>query len=344
MEEKIEEETLKNPAATARLILNSDDRDRLIGNLLKIIDNANNKNDKNDKHLKKMAKKVLYILKSRGINVDNLISSVGNSSKTKIDGETKETELKNGFNVEPFRAFLYIPDSLGNSRMIVSFYNNDQAGYELFDIIYNLDEGIKQFGDQKVSKSMIKRIVENGHELVEIPVSFALARMNDLLKIPESRDKVPIRIRYYIRDVKIEIHPILKIYPAQISGIISTEEERELFSRPEIARLMIPDKYTNRYREEIVQAKNSILIINNMTPEERINQTVERFIQYYFTHERLSMYRNLLLDIALFLHSQGESLLAKRLVSYAEELIKPIGDISKHPLVQLLIYKSFFID
>jgi len=37
MEEKIEEEILKNPAATARLILNSDDRDRLIGNLLKIV-------------------------------------------------------------------------------------------------------------------------------------------------------------------------------------------------------------------------------------------------------------------------------------------------------------------
>jgi len=338
MEEKIEEEILKNPAATARLILNSDDRDRLIGNLLKIVDTAD------DKHLKKAAKKVLYILKSRGINVDDLIPSIGKSSETKFDDKTKEAELKNVSNVEPFRAFLYIPDSLGNSRMIVSFYNNDQAGYELFDIIYSLDEGIKQFGEQKVSKSMIKKIAENGHELVEVPVSFALTRLNDLLKNPESQDKFPARIRYYIRDVKLEIHPILKVYPAQISGIISTEEEMELFSRPEIVRLMIPDKYTNRYREEIVQAKNSILIINNMTPEERINQTVERFIQYYFTHERLSMYRNLLLDIALFLHSQGESLLAKRLVSYAEELIKPIGDVSKHPLVQLFIYKSFFID
>ena len=327
---------MKNQTEIAKLIMKSDNPEALIGDLWKIL------KESRDKKLKKACKKVIYILKSEGIDVDNLTSKIEDNFDKKFKKDTN-VDVKEGMK-ELYKAFIYIPDSLGNSRVLISFYNRDKANYKLIDIIYNMDEGIKQYGEQKVSKNAIKKIIENESELVEVSPEFVLNRLSNIIESTNTQDKVSEDIKEYIKDSGIEVHPVLSIYRTSIAGIISTEEEKELFSRPELARLMIPDKYVKGYKDEIIQAQNSILIVNNMTPQERISQIINRFIQFYFTPYRLSMYKALLLDIALYLHSLGESIFAKRTIYYAEELVKPMVNINNHPLVKLLIYKSFFIN
>ena len=322
---ELETEVIKDPAKIAKIILKSSEKNNLISQLWYILEETDNK------RLTKSCKKVMYILKSNGVDVDDLKPEV-----RRID--------EDNFNKTLYKAFLYIPDSFGNSRLLISIYNRQQANYEIFDIIYNMDEGIKQIQSQKASKRMIEKISENENELVEIPVNFALRRLKDVAEYLNNYNKIPEDILYYLKDIGAELHPVLSIYQVSISGIFSTEKEKELFSRPEIARLMIPDKYTKGYKDEIMKAQNSILIVNNMTPQERIDKTINRFIRHYFTHLRLGMYRSLLLDIALYFHRLRETELAKLLVNYAEDLIRPITDINSHPLVQLLIYKSFFIN
>ncbi len=324
----IQDKLLSNPSKLATEILESKEPSEYIRTLWDIINKSDNKK------LKKSAKKVFYILKSRGINPD--------SFRTEEKQEKKDSTTTT--NIQFYRSLLFIPDSFFNSRVITTYYRENTGNYELLDIIYNFEEGIKKIQSGKISKKGIERIRESEKESVEIPSDFALYRLKTVVENTKTDNKLPDIIRSHILEAKTAIHPVLKIYPTVLSNIVSSEEINRLFTRPEIQRFIIPENELTNYKKEIDNAKKNILIINNKTPEEKIKDTVSRFISNYFNRKRLYMFRELLLDISLYLNKLEEKTLSKWLIMYAENLINPKTNISEHPLIQFLIYKHLLVN
>jgi hypothetical protein len=141
------------------------------------------------------------------------------------------------------------------------------------------------------------------------------------------------------------VHPVLDRTRGQFNRIVSAESERALFSRPEIARLSLPDEATAEYREQIESARSSRLIVANMSPQERVKSIIDRFHRTYFTPRKLEYIRNLLLDLALYFVNQGEREPADVLIRYAEGLraagTAGASALSKHPFLQFLVYRAF---
>ncbi len=323
---------VNNPAEAVKKIINSGDVKSIIESLWNLTEE-----EISNKAKVKAIKKTLYLLKSRGVDVDAYKNRVTEGSKK----EQKETQP------EVFKSFLFIPDSYMNSRGLITVYINSAAAYEIIDIIYNFEQGIKSVQKAKTSKRSIEKIVENYPESIEVPANFLFYRLNRVInptsKEDRGRNKLPHEMIHLIDNARPEEHPVLNRYKGIVTGLITAEETEILFGRSEISRFTLPEDEVQVYKKEIEFAKSSLLVVNNKTPEERINDAVGRFIKNYFTRERLYSYRELLLDIALYFDKIGEQVLAKRLIFHAENLIIPNFNISQHPLIQMLVYKSLLV-
>jgi hypothetical protein len=127
---------------------------------------------------------------------------------------------------------------------------------------------------------------------------------------------------------------------SHLNRIRKPAEERELFSHEEIGGMTLPEEDIIRFREEIVKARESRLVVQGRTPEERIRDVMQRFYSNYFTHERLEDLSLRLLDTALAFHYRGMKEYTKMLTDYAEGLLSPNLVPEKHPLLGYLTYKA----
>jgi hypothetical protein len=104
--------------------------------------------------------------------------------------------------------------------------------------------------------------------------------------------------------------------------------------------MALPEEETSAFREEVARARESRLVVQGRTPEERIRDVMQRFYRNYFTRERLADLSLRLLDTALSFHYRGMQEHAKLLVDYAQGLSSPNLVPEKHPLLGYLTYKA----
>jgi len=317
-----------NPKDVLKLIDNLDKRENLIKNLWKIASNTNE-----PKALIKSSKKALYLLRSKGIDVDFYKPKI----ETIVEKSASETSVD--------QAFLTFPDSPGNNLLVLAIEDTRKTAKYFYKFIINSMEGIKRFSFEKVSRKFIEKFRDSNPDFFPILVDYAVYRLNKALKITDKSkitgiSKLPSIL--ILEDEKAVEHPAIKLAPSNISRIARPMEESKLFERDEIAGLVIPEGDLEDYKNQIMKAKSSRLIIQNRSPEERVADVVERFYRDYFTHERLLFYIEILLDIAYCFYQKKLLELSGILVDYAKSLMYQNINIKEHPFISFLVSKAFY--
>jgi hypothetical protein len=136
-------------------------------------------------------------------------------------------------------------------------------------------------------------------------------------------------------------HPARALSGTRLSRIVNPDEERKLFTLPEIGGMTLPEEEVGEFRRQVADARESRLVLRNMTPEERVQEILSRFYRLYFIRERLEDLSTRLLDTALALHRRGMHHYTKLLVDYADSLLQPGPAMERHPLLNFLVYKTF---
>ena len=296
------------------------------------------------KEVRKKAKKVLYVLRSKGIDVDSM----------KPETTVAETPKQEGGTVE--QAMLSLPDTAGRNLLFVSIADPKTLSLDIHQFLISRSLGIQDHRVRSGSRRSLEREVEQKVDFFPVPATYAFYRLGRALEnTPDNeKSKMAARIqRLNIRDIETDEgvedrggqmnHPVLGLVSHAQSQIQVPFEEKRLFSEKEIGRLLLPEEDVHQYREKIGEAKGSRLIIDNKSPQQRVEETIDRFCTVYFTPERREALCERLFDIALFFHHKGEKEYTQILVHYGESLLSRTLEIKKHPVVQFLTYRAFLM-
>jgi len=296
------------------------------------------------KEVRKKAKKVLYVLRSKGIDVDSM----------KPETTVAETPKQEGGTVE--QTMLSLPDTAGRNLLFVSIANPKTLSLDIHQFLISRSLGIQDHRVRSGSRRSLEREVEQRGDFFPVPASYAFYRLGRALEnTPDNeKSKMAARIRRLnIHEIDIPEepdegvegmnHPVLGLVSHALSQIQVPSEEKRLFSEKEIGRIALPEEDVHEYREKIGEAKGSRLIIDNKSPQQRVEQTIDRFCTVYFTQKRREALCERLFDIALFFHHKGEKEYTQILVHYGESLLNRTFEIKKHPVVQFLTYRAFLM-
>jgi hypothetical protein len=282
------------------------------------------------KAFQKAAKKALYTLRSSGVDVDRY------RPERERDGEENVDRL------EVAEALLSEPDGFGNSQLVIALTDSAGSSLTLYRFVINALRGVLQFSRTGASRKAFHRAREEG---AFFPVSAEYARFR-LSKALEKTDRERISGLSALPPLlegagEPVVHPVREIPEARLSRIITPEEEKRIFSVPEVGGMMLPEEDVAETRKQIAEARASRLVLANKTPEERMQAILLRFYRTYFTPERLDDLSTRLLDVAAALHHRGARGITRLLVHYADSLRSPALVPEKHPLLNFLAYRAF---
>jgi len=253
------------------------------------------------KDVRKRAKRALYVLRSKGIDVDSVKPKMKSAALPKDREGTVEL------------AMLSLPDSGGRNLLIVSITDTKTLALQTHDFLIDRLMGIGDHRVRSMSRRTLEKELENSGEFFPVPVTYALYRLARALSITPDKEKKRVADRIGGRlnigsAGEEEKHPVLDLVSATTSRIATPTEEKRLFSEKELARIMLPEDDVREYREKIEEAMKSRLILGNKNPQQ--------------SH-------------------RGEKEYTRILVDYGEGLLSATVDIKKHPFVQFLTYRAF---
>jgi len=281
------------------------------------------------KSLQKSAKKALYVLRSGGIDVDRY-KPVWESGKQEKEQGRVDTAL------------LSVPDGLGHSQLVIALLNESSAALTLYRFVMHSLRGVVQFSTTGGSRKLLQKLREDQYYFTVPPIyaqyrlSLALDR-TDRKKV-SGLSALPPELQ--AKQARVE-HPVCALASTRLTRIVKPAEDRELFSHVEVGGMTLPEEDIGMFREEMERAHESRLVIQGMTPEERVRKVMQRFYRNYFTPERLADLSLRLLDTALAFNDRGMQEYTKLLIDYAENLLSPNLVPDQHPLLNYLMYKTF---
>ncbi len=287
------------------------------------------------KFLRKAAKKALYVLHSRGIDVDG----------ARPERSEKTAEAEAVYQIS--ECVLSIPDSQWNSLIMFVLLEKATSSLKAARFTVNPERGLTAYTQEHVTKKQISRILQDTPGLFHVPEPYALYKLNTALNKPESGkisgvSSLPDVLRKKNQDPPR--HPALEKIPAQLSRLVKPDEEKTLFQQKEIVSLSLPSGEMKECKEEIARAKASTLILQGKSPQERVKDVVEKIFTFYFTPEKRAMYSEAFLDLSLYFFDTDRESLAGLLVDYAKHLGTPSSKLQQNPVVNFLIYKEFFVE
>jgi hypothetical protein len=287
------------------------------------------------KQVRKKAKRALYLLRSKGVDVDGVKPKHREKPSPRDIRKTVET------------AAFSLPDSGFRSVISVAAVDTKTIGFEAHDFLINTSYGITDHRVRAVGRRAHQRMLSE-EQFIAVPAEYALSRLRRALSLThdEKRKVLAALIDNFTAGeaggTEAE-HPVLAFLIPHVSHIRAPDEEKTLFSEGEIQRIALPDESTAEFQSLIEEAKSSRLILYNRTPEQRVSDAISRFCAFYFTGQRRHAFREMLLDVALFYFQQGREGYARILQGYAEGFLNPALDIRQHPFVQYLTYKAFLM-
>lgn len=284
------------------------------------------------KSIRKAAKKTLYVLRSKGINVDNY--------REKKTGAIKEEGIEHSIQ----KSLLSLPDSTGSYLQLFTLSESPASALYLYRFLIQQGYGIQKYSREKTSGKLIQKFEAQNPGFFHVPEKYALYKLDRALKDTDAQKisglhSLPDVFRY-TGETEVR-HPVLDLVPARISRVLHPEEEKNLFKMREVAALSLPEEDMKEYKEEILVAKKSKLILDGKNPGERVKDVIERVYTSYFTIEKKRFYRELLLDLALYYYGREMEAFTRILIDYADRLMNTQLHLREHPFFNFLVYKEF---
>ncbi|GEM_PF-1623818 len=320
---ELEELLKQNGRDLLEMVKQSDDGPEIIGRIWRAAQQKNSV-----KSVQKLAKKALYVLRSGGVDVDQY-----RPAQKRAAQEKKQTSMDS--------ALLSVPDGIGFSQLVIAMLNESSAALTLYRFVIHSLHGVTQFSTTSGSRKLLQKLGEDQYHFTISP-AYALYRLGRVLDISD-REKVSglsaLPHELQVKQARVD-HPVFALAGSRLNRIRKPAEDRELFSHEEIGGMTLPEEDIGMFREEIVRARESRLVVQGRTPEERVRDVMQRFYRNYFTQERLADLSLRLLDTALAFHHRGMQEYTKLLIDYAESLVSPNLVPDKHPLLGYLSYKA----
>ncbi|RKX99928.1 MAG: hypothetical protein DRP54_06360 [Spirochaetes bacterium] len=293
------------------------------------------------KKVRKNAKKALYILKSRGCRIERPERKV--SLSMVLDSEPRSSSsTKEGFKIQD--SYLTIPD--WNSDYGIAFIVSDdsETTYKFHFFLCNHWKGIlNDHVENRISKRRAFQIVESKKGFFSPGKEYCTFRLKGELEknkdIKDNIDKLPKYLLY--SGTGKAVHPVLSLGGGFISKIYSEEMAKKVFMKEAASNISLPHDDIKEVVDEIKQVRASRLIVANMSPEQRLEMIVDRFLRTFFTRERLKILQDMVFDVAYYLYNESSEV-SKLLVSWGIELLKPDLMLHENPIIGFLVYKHFF--
>ncbi len=287
------------------------------------------------KSVRKAAKKTLYIIKSRGIDVDRYKPE---QESVKRSGKPEKTIHS---------AMLSIPDSEGNNLLVFILVNTQTQGFDFLRFVINSDRGIQKYSSNHASKKVFETFKAQNPVFFPVAPEYGLMRLNRALKKTEIKKISGLSTLpdiLVLKDERETRHPVLDLVPVKISYIITPKEEKDIFKMREVGGLSLFGREVEGFKREIETARNSKLILMGRTPEERVGDIISRIYYSYFIPARRAFYSEMLLDIALYFFHRKSADYSRILIDWSNRLKNVNQSAKEHPFLNYLVYKEFLYE
>ena len=295
-----------------------------------------------DKKIRKIIKRSLYRLKSRGIPVEEVLPR-------------KEESVFKPLQPEPPRGYGGPFDFLGQ-RFLMLIVPHTGRGVTVMQGILSDTEGLIDFFGWEMPRKRFKDFFEEVQKgspfpLIEIEPSyvgwlFVQAGQQNLDQggtLPQD-----------FRQLKKEIEKIKKDYEkAPIYSWIQKDEVEEdsrliekagdLLKMDVFLSWRIDEEEIQPYADEVREAEESKLILNQAQKEARFQEIYQRGLLELFPEEKRSLYSRRMEEMAYYLLKLGKEEEAKISLAVAIDLKKPLNVIRPNPFLFHLVVKSIFI-
>lgn len=291
--------------------------------------------ERESKSVRKAAKKTLYIIKSRGIDVDRYKPE---QESVKRSGKPEKTIHS---------AMLSIPDSEGNNLLVFILVNTQTQGFDFLRFVINSDRGIQKYSSNHASKKVFETFKAQNPVFFPVAPEYGLMRLNRALKKTEIKKISGLSTLpdiLVLKDERETRHPVLDLVPVKISRIITPEEEKDIFKMREVGGLSLFGREVEGFKREIETARNSKLILMGRTPEERVGDIISRIYYSYFIPARRAFYSEMLLDIALYFFHRKSADYSRILIDWSNRLKNVNQSAKEHPFLNYLVYKEFLYE
>lgn len=291
--------------------------------------------ERESKSVRKAAKKTLYIIKSRGIDVDRYKPE---QESVKRSGKPEKTIHS---------AMLSIPDSEGNNLLVFLLVNTQTQGFDFLRFVINSDRGIQKYSSNHASKKVFETFKAQNPVFFPVAPEYGLMRLNRALKKTEIKKISGLSTLpdiLVLKDERETRHPVLDLVPVKISRIITPEEEKDIFKMREVGGLSLFGREVEGFKREIETARNSKLILMGRTPEERVGDIISRIYYSYFIPARRAFYSEMLLDIALYFFHRKSADYSRILIDWSNRLKNVNQSAKEHPFLNYLVYKEFLYE
>ncbi|MGQ9508850.1 MAG: hypothetical protein ACUVTN_05560 [Thermodesulfobacteriota bacterium] len=294
-----------------------------------------------EKEVRKAIKRSLYILRSRGIRFEHMISQKGKSVIKPIRAEDPQA-IGSGYN------------SYGDRFLLLTLHHLG-AGWELFNGIVNDIKGLVAFSTLFMSKKEMVSLItevkeESPGEIVEMEPSYVGFLFYEAYKLTIAQGKeVPPQ---YL-SVKDEIEKIKKSYDKPFIYSLIQEEEIErdefllemgstLFNTELFSSWRILEEEIRPYAGEVQEAEQSPIILTTSQKEARFHEIFLKAISNLFTETNRSLFRRRMEEMAYLLYQMGKGKEARVSLAIALDLKKPPNPFRPNPFLYTLVTRSIF--
>jgi len=295
----------------------------------------------NDKRVRKVIKRSLYRLKSKGIVVEEVPPEKGASVLRPL-----RTEAPKGYG----GGF----DFLGQ-RFLVLGIPHAGRGWTVMQGVVSDTQGFIDFSGDEMTRKGFRGFFEEVQEkspfpLVEMEpsyVGFLFYKAHQLtLEMKRNLPQGYLRLKGEIEGIKKDYERPL-IYTLLEADAVPEDDRMlrsggELLQGDVISSWRIEEDEIRRYAEEVWEAEESKIVLNQSQKEARFQGIYQKALSELFTNERRLLYQRRLEEMAYIFFKLGRQEEARISLAVAIDLQKPVNPIQPNPFLFQLVVKSIF--
>ncbi|MDI6762440.1 MAG: hypothetical protein QME83_05330 [Thermodesulfobacteriota bacterium] len=294
-----------------------------------------------DKKIRKVIKRSLYRLKSKGISVEEVLQG-------------KEGPVFRALKAEPPRGFGGPFDFLGQ-RFLMLMVPHIGRGLTVMQGIISDTEGLVDFSGGEMASKRFKVFFEEIQKgsslpLVEMEPSYVGLLFFQAYQLTLDKGGTPpqeyLQLKKEIESIKKEYKESLAYSCIQVDEIEGNDRilgrGGDLLKTDLFGAWKIGEEEIRPYADEVWEAEESKLILNQAQKEVRFQEIYQRALSDLFPEERRSLYRRRMEEMAYYLFKSGKGEEAKVSLAVAIDLKKPPNLIQPNPFLFQLAVKSIF--
>jgi hypothetical protein len=292
------------------------------------------------KELQKAARRALYRLKTRGVDIDRVLPQEPRKSVLEVPKLPLVASLASQIDFDGTRALYLARRRPFSGLVLVSLIINDQYGIvnchalpvtkkELTRLLTDI-QADERLTHVHLPPSYAQQLVEESYQRnlsTAKPAPADFQGMRDLLGSPDHRwEQPPI---YHV------------VNPEEIRGqLAALLPSAELLDLKEFQGWHLSPDLLQKYREDVRRTTDSPIIVSQMLQQERVNALQKDTIRGIFDAEQCARYRARLEEMAYLLWQTKRPEEAKHALAGALALQGEGVDPAEHPFLKALFNRS----